>query len=169
MKNFKIRSWKDVQTIVIIVLVIFVLVGMATDFISWKTAMGAIKKRVPTNGIGSIALENVSWNPLTWRGSLRGRVYLFSDEDLNVQTRSTTWNGNHIIMDGSLDGKIKELSGIDIPLKRISEPDNPLIISYGKTQVINNSGSHNFEIWVYLLEKGHKKYIKKFKGYKAVD
>ena len=160
---------KTIFYVVATLILIVALVGMLTDFISWKDAVGLIKKNVPTNGVGSIAIQNVDYSPLSWRGPLKGRIYLFADQDLNVDTRTVRWNEKEVAMDGTLDGAIPSLSGVDLPLKRISSANNPLVVSYGKGTIENSKGEHSFEIWVYLLDKGEKVYKKVFTGYKAVD
>lgn len=157
-----------VATLVLIVALVSMFLGI--DYISWKDAVGLIKKNMPINGPGSISIQTANYSPFDWQGPLRGRVYLFSDEDLNVLTRKSAWtDGKSYVMDGSFDGLIKGISGIDLPLVRISSEGNPLFISYGKKTITNKTGNHSFEIWTYLLQKGNKVYRKVFDGYDAVD
>jgi hypothetical protein len=160
--SLKIKSWKDIQSIFITILVIIVIIGMLTDYISWKDAMGAIKKNLPSNAY--VILQegggNTNYRPFNWAGSLKGRVDLFTDEDFNVQTRHIKWTDDkNYVADGMFDGKIKGISGADFTLKQINnDPDFP--ISYGKTTLKNATGTHTLEMWVYLLTKDTKLILK---------
>ena len=168
--SLKITSWKDIQEVAVIILIAVIIIGMSFDFISWKQAMGAIKRELPQGAMIADGGGSMNYSPFRWRGKLYGRVYLFADEDLNVESRNIKWtDGKFYNMDGSLDGTIKGISGVDIPLEMTSQPDNPLVISHGKTIIKNKDGEHSFEIWTYLLNKGGKQYRTVFNGYEEVD
>jgi len=150
-------------TVVLILVIFFMLV----DYISWRDAIGMIKKNLPSDA--SVILQegnsSVKWNPLRWRGPLRGRVYLFSNESLTTESRDVNWNGENLKdVAGFLDGSVRGISGVDIPLFQKSE------IRYDGEKILQNaSGSHSFHISVYLLDTGEKVYRDVFRGYEAVD
>ena len=134
---------------------ILVIIGMSVDFISWRNAIGMIKKQIPTQysphalyeGGG---MDNLHYTPL-WQGKLKGRVYLSMDEDMNS------------LGDGSFDGVIKGLSGVDFPLKYNK------ICWYGEGEFKNKTTTKNIQMWVYLLSKGEKTYKQVYKGQVTVD
>ena len=146
------------------------LVGMFMNFISWKDAIGLIKKQIPTQ-YGPHALyegggmNNLHYTP-RWQGPLRGEVSLASDSDFNLRTFRILYNTNQWKenLSGHFEGTIKGFSGLDFFLEKKSN-----YLFYGEKDVKNRETIKHVQMWVYLLNKGEKTYKKVYKGQVVVD
>lgn len=147
------------------VLIIAALVAMLFDFISWKEAIGLIRRNIPTqygpvvlyDGGGGASGPHTLFN---WKGP-RGRVYLSMNKDL--VPHSYTKDGEEIW--GDFDGVIKGFSGINLDLRKVSDfPEY-----FGEGTFKNRTTQKHVKVWVYLLDKGKPVYKKVFVGNKPVD
>jgi len=146
------------------IILIVALVGMITDFINWKDAIGLIKKDIPVSGPNATYIGGgARYTPFRWAGPLRGRVYLTFDEDMETPRKETVeYNESGY---GSFVGVLKGFSGVDFALQKIS--DFPTY--YGKTTIKRGSDTKNLEMWVYVLNRGKKTYKTVSTGQVPVD
>ena len=157
----QLNKVKTVFYILATVVLILVIVGMLTDFISYKNAIGYIKHNLPQNAKILQEGGGTGYHPFRWRGDLTGRIYLSMTEDMTPHSYT---NSDRKQVYGFLDGKIPS-SGVTIDLQKVS--DFPEFYGEGTVKSLNET--HHIKIWVYLLKKGNKIYKRKFVGYQAVD
>jgi len=169
--NYKKSRWEEennkFQSIFYLaatVLIVVAMIGMLFNFISYKDAIGLIKRQLPTNYsriLGGGGMQDVHYR-VNWQGNLKGRIYLSMSEDMTPQPYYDRDAKTTIA--GFLDGKIP-MSGITLNLKQIS--DFPVF--YGEKTLKNSTTQKHLQVWVYLLSKGEKEYKTKFVGYVPVD
>jgi len=136
------------------ILLIVALVGMITDFINWKDAIGLIKKDIPVSGPNAVYIAGGSrYTPFRWAGPLRGRVYLTFDEDMKTPSLQTLGE-NRATGYGTFDGILRGFSGVNLIFQKTS--DFPSY--YGETTIKNTNDTKDLKMWVYLLDRGEKTY-----------
>jgi len=147
------------------IVLVFVLIGMTVDFINWKEAISMIKEQMPTDAQYQLyndgGRNNSSYikSAFRWRGDLRGRVYLFSNEDMEFVDRNVRWNDEPMTISGDFIGSLNKMSGLYFPLEKLE----------AHKILKNQTGEHKFDIWFYPLSKGVKVYETVYKGQVAVD
>ena len=163
--SLKIKSWKDVQAIVLSVAVIIIIIAMLMDFINYKEAAGLIKSKVPTSGPNAVYMAGGSrYVPFRWAGPLKGRIYLTFDENMKTPHKEVVGYPN-VMGYGNFDGVLKGVSGVNFVLQKKS--DFPTY--YGETTVKRKDEKVDLKMWVYLLSTGKKTYKKVYQGQVPVD
>ncbi len=137
------------------IVLVLVILGMLTDFISWKSAVGMIKRNLPTNGAYNGMEYKFNW--LWFTKPVRFHIYLSSDEDLNLHTYYDTQYKKKV--EGLVDGVLPGVGGFEAPITQ-NEFETQASSAKGMWQIKGN---------IYLLNKGKKVYKKVFVGYAPVD
>ncbi len=127
------------------IVLILVVIGMLTDFISWKTAIGMIKKQMPTNGAYN-ELENYKFNWLWFTHPAQFHIYIASDENLNIKPYYSRYYGKTV--QGRVDGVLPGVGGFNAPL----------INNRFETDVKSIKGVWHLKGQIYVLDKGKKIY-----------